>query len=334
MKHLITLLAIVFISCSNAFAKKMNTSDKIIVAYVTSWTQVIPDPFSMTHINYAFGGVNPTFNGVDISNPSRLREIVALKKQNPKLKVALSVGGWGAGRFSEMAASEANRRAFAADCKRIVKEYQLDGIDIDWEYPTQSSANISSSPDDTKNFTLLMHDLRKALGKKRLVTCATVASGEYIDFPNCIKYIDLVNVMSYDMANPPKHHSALYPSEISGWMTGSQAIESHIKKGVPREKIVMGMPFYGRGDHKYHAYEYDPSLRTDVIEKWSEASQVPYYTNKDGELVYGFENTRSLAIKCQYVIDNHLRGAMYWEYADDNAQGDKRNTLARCLLKK
>ena len=96
----------------------------------------------MTHINYAFGHVNESFDGVRIDNEERLKQIVDLKKQNPELKVLLSVGGWGSGRFSEMAANDEYRRAFAADCDRVVKEFALDGIDIDWEYPTSSMANI------------------------------------------------------------------------------------------------------------------------------------------------------------------------------------------------
>ncbi|EKC62552.1 protein containing Glycoside hydrolase, family 18, catalytic domain protein, partial [human gut metagenome] len=78
-----------------------------------------------------------------------------------------------------------------------------DGIDIDWEYPTSNAAGISSSPDDTKNFTLLMRDIRKAIGPKKLLTLATVASGEYIDFQAILPYIDFVNIMSYDMGNAP-----------------------------------------------------------------------------------------------------------------------------------
>ena len=333
--NLLSLTCVLFLllgMCMSLKAKTV-TNSRVVVAYVTSWSRVIPDPMVMTHLNYAFGSVNESFNGVNIDNPERLKQMVALKKKNPKLKVLLSIGGWGSGRFSEMAGCSENRKRFAEDCKRVVKEYGLDGIDIDWEYPTQSSAKISSSPDDTKNYTLMMRDIRKAIGKKQLLTCATVASGEYIDFKDCIQYIDLVNVMSYDMANPPKHHSALYPSDISGWMTTSQAVESHLKKGVPANKLVVGMPFYGRGDQKYHAYVKNHNLKLNVHEKWSEASQVPYLEDEKGNMVFGFENPKSLAIKCQYVIDHHLRGGMYWEYADDNSQGDFRNILALSLLK-
>lgn len=330
---LLASLLLVLLVLHLDLSAKNKEQAKVVVAYVTSWSNVMPDPMLMTHLNYAFGGVNKTFDGVDISNPKRLKSMVLLKQKNPRLKVLLSVGGWGAGRFSEMAASDECRWKFAEDCKKIVADYHLDGIDIDWEYPTQSSANISSSPQDTEHFTLLMRDLRKALGKKKLLTCATVASGEYIDFKNCIKYLDLVNVMSYDMGNPPVHHSALFPSEISGWMTSSAAVESHLKKGVPADKLVMGMPFYGRGDKKYHPYTKNHHLKVDATEKWSEASQVPYLEGKDGKLVFGFENNKSLARKCQYIIDNHLRGGMYWDYADNNTQLDFSKILALSLLK-
>ena len=183
----------------------------VITAYVTSWTDEVPDPHVMTHINYAFGHVNESFNGVTISNPDRLKMIVGLRQQNPKLKVCLSIGGWRSGRFSEMAASKEYRESFAADCRRVVEEYGLDGIDIDWEYPTQSTANISSSPDDTANFTLLMRDLRSVLGQERLLTAATVCDALYIDFKGCIDYLDMVNVMAYDMSDDASaHHAALY----------------------------------------------------------------------------------------------------------------------------
>lgn len=168
------------------------STDKIVVGYVTSWSDHEVNPEYVTHINYAFGHVQGTFRGVGISNEERLKSVVALKKKAPHLKVLLSIGGWGSGNFSEMAADADNRLAFAADCKRVVDEFGLDGIDIDWEYPTSSVAGISSSPDDTRNYNLMMRDIRQAIGSDKLLTLATVCSADYIDFEGILPYIDFV----------------------------------------------------------------------------------------------------------------------------------------------
>ncbi len=312
-------------------------SQMVITAYVTSWTDEVPDPNVMTHINYAFGHVNESFNGVTISNPDRLKMIVGLRQQNPKLKVCLSIGGWRSGRFSEMAASKEYRESFAADCRRVVEEYGLDGIDIDWEYPTQSVANISSSPDDTANFTLLMHDIRRAIGHDKLLSAATVSDAKYIDFRSCIDDMDMVNVMAYDMCDDDgkAHHSALYPSAISGDCTSSEAVEAHLKAGVPKEKLVMGVPFYDKGNFKDAGVR--TFVKTGVLPKgyerrWSEESQVPYVVNEKGMFVWGGEDVKSLSAKCQYILDHGLRGGMYWDYASDTPQHEFSHTLSRMLL--
>ena len=328
------------VATSATAAKKQKTAaqdDKIVVAYVCSWSTLrLPDPTMMTHINYAFGHVNKTFDGCDVQNEPFLRQVVALRQQNPKLKIVLSVGGWTSGNFSEMAADARCRMSFAKDCGRIVKEYGLDGIDIDWEYPTSSEAGISSSPDDTKNFTLLMRDLRKVLGKKKLLTCATIADGLYIDFPSCMKYIDFVNIMAYDVANPPKHHTTLHRSDLSGRITVEEAVEAHIRNGVPKEKLTLGMPLYGRGQTK------DKVVRTFVKtrntdgryqEQWDEVGQVPYLSDRTGKLIWAYDNPRSLAAKCQYIIDRGLLGGMYWECTEDNSQLDQMETIYLSLMK-
>lgn len=331
----------VLVSCgsvkSGEEAIAASRESKVVVAYVTSWSEVMPDPQYMTHINYAFGHVNESFNGVKIDNEERLIQIVDLRKQKPELKVLLSIGGWGSGRFSEMAANDEYRRAFAADCDRVVKEFALDGIDIDWEYPTSSMANISSSPDDTENFTLLMQDIRAAIGNEKELTLATVASARYIDFKAILPSVDFVNIMAYDMASAPKHHSALYPSGHSGDITSDGAVTAHLKAGVPPSKLVMGMPFYGRGGDGYPSFQdYNKVGNTDTqyTEKWDEVAQVPYLADKNDTLVFGFENPRSLAIKCQYILDKDLLGGMYWDYSGDNEQGDLRRTVAENLLGK
>ena len=344
MKKIKMMMAValgVLASCgsvkSGEEALAVSRDSKVVVAYVTSWSEVMPDPQYMTHINYAFGHVNESFNGVKIDNEERLRQIVDLRKQKPELKVLLSIGGWGSGRFSEMAANDEYRRAFAADCDRVVKEFALDGIDIDWEYPTSSMANISSSPDDTENFTFLMQDIRAAIGNEKELTLATVASARYIDFKAILPSVDFVNIMAYDMASAPKHHSALYPSGHSGDITSDGAVTAHLKAGVPPSKLVMGMPFYGRGGDGYPSFQdYNKVGNTDTqyTEKWDEVAQVPYLADKNDTLVFGFENPRSLAIKCQYILDKDLLGGMYWDYSGDNEQGDLRRTVAENLLGK
>lgn len=320
--------------CACASPSEVAENDSVVVAYVTSWSDVIPDPFCMTHINYAFGHVNATFDGVRVDNPQRLKDMVALKKVNPDLKVMLSVGGWGSGRFSEMAMDRKLRRSFADDCLRVVKEFGLDGIDIDWEYPTSSAAGISYSPEDTGNFTMLMKDLRQVLGDGLLLTFASAASAEYVDFTAVEPYVDFVNIMAYDMATAPKHHSALYESEISGGMTSDKAARAHLAAGMPAHKLVLGMPFYGRGSGRYADFNDFKDIKKDIeaYEIWDEKAQVPYIADTDGTLIVGYDNPRSLKIKCGYIKANGLRGAMYWDYDGDDADGSLRKTVAREIL--
>ncbi|MBR5051713.1 MAG: hypothetical protein IKW91_00635 [Bacteroidaceae bacterium] len=286
----------------------------------------------MTHLNYAFGHVNEQFNGVRIDNEQRLRELVSLKQKQPKLRVMLSIGGWGSGRFSEMAADEANRKAFCADCRRVCNEFGLDGIDIDWEYPTQTSAGISASPNDTENFTLLMRELRQALGKKLLLTFASIGTAQFVDYKSCIQYLDFVNVMAYDMGGAPKHHAALYRSKKHVfWNCASECVVAHRKAGVPADKIVLGMPFYGRGkENEYMKYR-DLGKQT-LKKKWDDIAKAPYLADEKGELAIGYEDPRSIATKCAYIKEQGLRGAMYWEYADDNEQGDLQRAVWQGVL--
>lgn len=326
------LMVLAFCSCASP--SEVAENDSVVVAYVTSWSDVIPDPFCMTHINYAFGHVNDTFDGVRVDNPQRLKDMVALKKVNPDLKVMLSVGGWGSGRFSEMAMDRKLRRSFADDCLRVVEEFGLDGIDIDWEYPTSSAAGISYSPEDTGNFTMLMKDLRQVLGDGMLLTFASAASAEYVDFTAVEPYVDFVNIMAYDMATAPKHHSALYESEISGGMTSDKAARAHMAAGMPAHKLVLGMPFYGRGSGRYADFNDFKDIKKDIeaYEIWDEMAQVPYIADTDGTLIVGYDNPRSLKIKCGYIKANGLRGAMYWDYDGDDADGTLRKTVAREIL--
>ena len=309
------------------------SAQRLVVAYVGAGSDVMPDMRLMTHIDYAFGHVNETFNGIRISRPERLEAIVAAKGD---VKVCLSIGGWGSGRFSEMAATEAGRKAFALDCARVIRQYNLDGIDLDWEYPTSSAAGISSSPEDTENFTLLMKEIRSAIGPDMLLTLASAASAKFIDFEAILPVIDWVNVMSYDMGRPPRHNAALRRSPNAGF-TMEGALERHLAAGIPKEKIVMGMPFYGHGNRKdypdYVDYKDQKPPKEGLHEVWDDVAKIPYYADADGRMVLGFDNVRSIRAKCEFILSRGVLGGMYWEYSCDNEALDLSRTVAECLLK-
>jgi len=335
MKRLLYFLVAAALLPLSACGQRQDAgTGRVVVAYVTSWSNVMPDPQYMTHINYAFGHVDSTFDAVRIDNPDRLRSIAALKKDSPSLNVMLSVGGWGSGNFSEMVADEALRKSFCASCARAVADFDLDGIDIDWEYPTSNMAGISASPDDTEYFTLLMRDLREALGPDKFLTIATSATAQYIDYKAIVDYLDFVNVMAYDMSMGDSHHSGLYPSAYSAEMTSDGAVKAHLAAGVPREKLVMGMPFYGRGTRRFGRYvNYDAVAADGYTVCWDEVSKVPFIVDSLRNYVFGFENPRSLGIKCQYIVDEGLHGGMYWDYSGDNAEHDLARTVRDGLLK-
>ena len=306
-----------------------NSNKPYIVAYVTSWSASVPDTRYVTHINYAFGHVNERFDGLKIDNESRLTEIAQLKRYSPTLKVLLSVGGWGSGRFSEMAANETTRNLFAADCKRVVDQFNLDGIDIDWEYPTSSAAGISSSPGDKENFTLLMTSIRRAIGADRLLTLASVATANYIDFKAIEPVVDFVNIMTYDMGRPPVHHAPLYRSHLVRGLSVHECVEAHVQAGMPLTKLTMGIPFYG------HGKEYLPDFidYKDIMKlegygwRWDDKALVPYITNDRGRIVCTYEDPRSIAVKCSYILEKGMLGGMYWEYDGDDTTGTLRKAV-------
>lgn len=323
--------AILMCSCSPKVPSTHGQpGEKVLVAYVFRM-QELPDPTYLTHINYAFAHVSDSFNSVRLDTPEELRQLVALKKDYPYLKVLLSIGGWGSGRFSEMAADSQLREAFAKDCNRVVCEFGLDGIDIDWEYPTSNAAGISCSENDTENYTLLMRDIRNAIGQDKLLTHATASTAEYMDYKAVNEYVDFTNVMTYDMGWPPYHNAPLYESSNGpGRLSVSESIERILAAGVPAEKLVMGVPFYG------HSVEGFPRVKdmTKAHEMegytyhWDEDACVPYLTsNETGEYVYGYENEESLRLKTEFALSKNLKGVMYWAYNGDTPEGTFRKLI-------
>jgi chitinase len=281
----------------------------------------MPDPQYLTHVNYGFGHVNATFDGIRVEDPVRLRQISLMKIKYPKLKILLSIGGWeGSNGYSQMGMSDELREKFAADCQRVVKAYKLDGIDIDWEYPTIAGPRNTASPYDTENFTKLIRAVRAAIGTSKLLSSTSLASATVINFHDVIQYLDYVNVMTYDMGIPPYHHASLYRSAISGTSTVDESIQTHLQSGVPTDKLNLGISFYGEGARRIpHYVLLDRVVQLEGYNiKWDPIGKTPYLADAvTGNLVFSYENPASVVAKTKYAIEYNLRGIMIWEYAGD-----------------
>ncbi|WP_336285124.1 glycoside hydrolase family 18 protein [Citrobacter arsenatis] len=232
------------------------------------------DVRQITHLNYSFGLVynNEKDETNDaLKDASKLHQIwlsqkvqddllkiPQLRKQNPNLKVLLSVGGWGARGFSGAAATKETRAVFIQSAQEIMAKYGLDGIDLDWEYPVNGAWGlVESQPADRANFTALLTEMRAALGHKKLLTIAVGANAEspksWVDVKAIAPSLDYINLMTYDMAYGTQYfNSNLYDS--TQWPTVAAAdkysadfvVNNYLAAGLKASQMNLGIGFYGR----------------------------------------------------------------------------------------
>lgn len=232
------------------------------------------DVRQITHLNYSFGliyNAEKDETNAALKDPTRLHQIwlspkvesdlallPVLRKQNPQLKVLLSVGGWGARGFSGAAATPETRAVFIQSAMEIMRKYGLDGIDLDWEYPVNGAWGlVASQPADRENFTLLLKELRQAVGSHKLVTIAVGANAEspksWVDVKAIAPLLDYINLMTYDMAYGTQYFNAnLYDSK--DWPTVAVAdkysvdvvVNNYLAAGLKPQQMNLGIGFYGR----------------------------------------------------------------------------------------
>jgi chitinase len=362
------LLTIGYLAIQSATAAEQHR----VVAYLASWS--VPPVIhaeKLTHLNFAFAHIDAT-RRVFLDSPGigpSLHSVQALKKQNPGLKIILSVGGWQAEGFSDAALTDSSRHVFADSAAQLLREYSLDGIDLDWEYPGQGVAGIEYRPEDKHNFTLLLQTLRATLdaqsasqkrtgGNRYLLTIAA-ADREYFDYTEMDQahvYLDWINLMSYDFFNSltptTGHHAGLYRSEhaLPRDRNADSAVTQYLVAGVPADKIVLGVAFYGRGfagvtarnngvNEPYEHFEAEHSY-TELVEKligkqgfvryWDARAQAPYLWNATSRVFITYDDPQSIAIKAHYVLEHRLGGVMFWELSQDR-EGELLEAVTRGL---
>ena len=314
------------------------------------------DPTQLTRINYAFALiVNGRMVEGSPNDGANLRYLHSLKSTQPGLSLVISVGGWlGSGGFSDAALTPGSRKQFIDSAVAFLTRYDLDGLDIDWEYPGLSGAGNKFRPEDGANFTLLLRELRarfdaesRRTHKPLLLTIAAGASNQFVEHTQlreAQRYLDQVNLMAYDFyeaaADKPSltgNHAPLFADPADPHKASAAAMISAFEQaGVPAAKLVLGVPFYG------HAWANVPALDNGLFQTgtaapdlhigyteiqglitsgftryWDQASQVPYAYNSATRQFITYEDPESLQRKCAFVREKQLGGVMFWQYFSD-----------------
>lgn len=350
----------------------------VIIGYVTGegWTAAQIEAQKLTHINYAFAV--PAADGklapLTARDSVNLARLTGLRSINKDLRILISIGGWGGCKyFSDAALTEASRRKFADDAVALLKKHHLDGLDIDWEYPAQIGDGNIFRPADKQTFTLFLKALRNRLDQQgrqdnRLTTnhyLLTAATGgdtafvSHTELGKAQRYLDYVNIMTYDLYHGNDrvtgHHSPLGQSKKGNQSRNSSisAVDGHIRAGVPVQKIVLGIPFYGRGwtdvankdnglyqpqaaSGKHLFISFD-ELTDNYINKngytrhWDADALAPYLWNPEKQTFISYADEASMGAKTAYVKANRLAGVMFWEYTYDLRQKKLLDSLIRGL---
>ncbi|KAG5320367.1 CHIT1 protein, partial [Pseudoatta argentina] len=360
-------------------------AERRIVCYYTNWSVYRPgtakfspqniNPYLCTHLIYAFGGftkenaLKPFDKYQDIEKGGYAK-FTGLKTYNKNLKTMLAIGGWneGSSRFSPMVADPARRREFVKNAVKFLRQNHFDGLDLDWEYP---AFRDGGKPRDKDNYADLVQELREEFeressktGRSRLLLSMAMPAGvEYIDKGYDVlrlnEYLDFINLLSYDYhsAYEPavNHHSPLYPLEedneynYDAELTIDYTITHLLEKGASADKVVLGIPTYGRSytlfnqdatelgspadgpgtegeatrEKGYLAY-YEICESIIDSDEWEVVQPNPKamgpYAFKDNQWV-GYDNEDIVKLKAHYVNEKKLGGIMFWSIDNDDFRG-------------
>ncbi|XP_063595450.1 oviduct-specific glycoprotein-like [Penaeus indicus] len=352
------------------------THDQQVVCYLASWSVYRPgagkfniediDPTLCTTLIYAFAGLDEITFAMKPIDPRydvkgrAIERTVGLKAQNPLLKVVAAVGGWteGSTKYSAMARNSTARRAFIDSAVGFIQQYNLDGLDLDWEYP----ATRGGVPADRENFVLLVKELKEEFSKYGWSLTAAVAADQGIigvayNIPELSQYLDFMHIASYDYHGKwdgrTGHNAPLYPRDDESAADKMRNVEYTVKMyldaGAPPEKVVLGLGFFGRSyllqDPASNSIG-APSLPTafagpytkedgflgynEICEKqtleqgqwtlvWQKSHQVPYmYQNN---MWISFDDAMSIGLKVAFAQKLGLGGIMVWSVDTDDFNG-------------
>jgi chitinase len=321
-------------------------------------------------IGDVFADATKSFTGDVYNQPLKgnFNQLNKLKQANPNLKTIISVGGWSwSNRFSDVAADPIIRSTFAKSAVDFLRKYGFDGIDLDWEYPVADGlAGNSYRPEDKTNYTLLLQAIRQELdaagaqdlGKHYLLTIAAGAGTNYMnntELDKIAQTVDWINLMTYDYHGgfEPRsgHNAPLYFDSNDSLAANSSfnvdaSVTGFLAHGVPGNKLVMGVPFYGRGwdgcaninNGQYQTctgasragtweggvFDFSDLEANYIningkIRYWNDITKTPFLFNDRGQFI-SYDDAESMKFKTDYIKSKGLAGSMIWELSADRNQ--------------
>ncbi|MFD2176866.1 glycoside hydrolase family 18 protein [Veronia pacifica] len=330
------------------------------------FSAIVVDQQAALHHDFGEVSVNVPYNG-------HFAQLAELKKTHPDLKILPSFGGWTMSEpFHAMAKDDASIKQFAKSAVELIAQYDFfDGIDLDWEYPGGGGLTTSPWNPDTKltdeemalekqAFTTLVTEIRRELDKLQLETkrnyelSTAVGVGPkatQIDWATAAPKLTNMFAMTYDFlggwGTQTGHLTNLHATERSWWGMGADVfVNQMIEAGVPKEKLVLGAAFYGRG---WEGTTFDGGLPTSDLSSekgasfgsgeagyfmywdlmknyqseqgytynYDEDSQAPYLWNPEKKVFISFDDQRSVRAKAEWAKEQGLAGIFTWELSGD-----------------
>ncbi|EQC24855.1 hypothetical protein SDRG_17254 [Saprolegnia diclina VS20] len=266
-----------------------------------------------THVFYAF--VIPNADG-SLPTPEGLAHFAQVVRSKGA-KPVLSIGGGGqSANFPPLAASAASRNTFVQAVRSLVNKYNLEGVDIDWEFPDSDS--------DFNNYRVLAQQVRQALGAGKVVSAALpgwISRDQMAPIVN--ESLDFVNLMLYDnvYSNDGRPNAALMGDDSSV----QSAVGNWLGAGVPASKLVVGVPFYGYEGKKAITYRDIKPLESSWAYSMNKASFTPQLVKGSRKITY--DNPASIAAKAKFTACMNLRGVFAWEVTQDDTASSLLNAL-------
>lgn len=345
MKSLRLYVLLFLIPLLSAGQNKENLS---VIAYYTGDDKQIDDfeVGKLTHVIFSFCHLKDGKLNVDsVRDSITIKHLVSLKDKNPKLKIMLSLGGWGGCEpCSAVFASAEKRTVFAKSVKEVNDYFNTDGLDLDWEYPTiEGYPGHLYQASDRKNFTELIVLLRKELGSKNELSFAAGGFQKYLDesveWKKIMPLVNRVNIMSYDLVNGYSkvtgHHTPLFSVNATDEST-NRAVEYLLKLRIPAEKLVIGAAFYtrvwkevanvnnglyqsgvGTSGVNFKDFETAFTKENGWSYYWDDKTKAPYWYNEKEKLFATGDDIASVKEKTKYAIKKKLGGIMFWELTLD-----------------